>query len=235
MKNKTIILTSVFIAAVLITVGVGVVTNVNALNSAVPASPTLAPVETNLREQAYQQLISDANAKIELANQQIEALLSVTPEADDDGDSPYLFSAEQAAALAMNIAGVLPNQLPELVIFNDVPAFEVIYGNGNVYIDANNGRILYNGLQTRAAQISADQAVNIATNYLGRSDVVSIDVDSLDGKTVYVIGFSDGTRVYVDTTGQILAIQLPSGNGGYDDDDDDDDHEEDEEDEEDDH
>jgi hypothetical protein len=217
MKNKTIILTSVFIAAVLITIGIGVVTNVNALNSEVPPIPTLTPIETNLREQAYQQLISDANAKIELANQQINALLSVTPEADDDGDTSYVFSAEQAAALAMNIAGVLPAQLPELVIFNDVTAYEAIYGNGNVYIDADSGKILYNGLQTGVAQINADQAVKIASNYLGRSDVVSIDVDSLDGKTVYVIGFSDGTRVYVDTTGQILAIQLPSSNGGDDD------------------
>ena len=109
-------------------------------------------------------------------------MLSVTPEANDQGDSPYLFSAEQAAALAMNIAGVLPEQLPELVIFNNVPAFEVIYGNGNVYIDADSGKILYNGLQTRAVQINADQAVKIATNYLGRSDVVSIDVTSYGRK-----------------------------------------------------
>ncbi len=151
MKNKTTILVSVFIAAVLITIGIGVVTNVNALNGSVPPSPTIAPVAANLREQAYQQLISDANAKIELANQQIEALLSVTPESNDQGDSPYLFSAEQAAALAMNIAGVLPGQLPELVIFNNVPAFEVIYGNGNVYIDADSGKILYNGLQTQSS------------------------------------------------------------------------------------
>ncbi len=217
MKNKTIILTSVFIAAVLITIGIGVVTNVNALNSAVTPSPTLAPVATNLREQEYQQLISDANAKIELANQQIEALLNVTPESDDEEDAPYLFTAEQAAALAMNIAGVLPNQLPELVIFNNVTAFEVTYGNGKIYIDADSGKILYNGLQAQAAQINADQAVNIATSYMGRSDVVSIDVTSLDGKTVYVVGFSDGTLVYVDTTGQIVAIQLPSS-GGYSDD-----------------
>jgi hypothetical protein len=214
MKNKTIILTSVFIAAVLITVGIGVVTNVNALNNAVSPSPTVAPVETNLREQAYQQLISDANAKIDLANQQIEALLSVTPDADNDKDTPFLFSSEQAAALAMNIAGVLPNQSPELVIFNNVPAFEVVYGNGKVYIDANSGKILYNGLQAPVTQINADQAVNIAANYLGRTDVVSIDVSSLDGKTVYVIGFSDGSLVYVDTTGQIVAIQVPSSNGG---------------------
>ena len=214
MKNKTIILTSVFIAAVLITVGIGVVTNVNALNSTVTPSPTIAPVETNLREEAYQQLISDANAKIVLANQQIEAFLSVTPEADNDENTPYLFTAEQAAALAMNIAGVLPNQLPELVIFNNVPAFEVTYGNGKVYIDAESGKILYNGLQAQTTQINADQAVNIATSYMGRTDVVSIDVTSLDGKTVYVIGFSDGTLVYVDTTGQIVAIQLPSSASG---------------------
>ncbi len=52
---------------------------------------------------------------------------------------------------------------------------------------------------------------------MGRSDVVSIDVTSMDGKTVYVIGFSDGTLVYVDTAGQIIAIQLPSSGGGSDD------------------
>lgn len=218
MKNKTTILISVFLAAVLITVGVGVVTNVNALNSSAPPSPTQAPVDTGLREQEYRQLISDANAKIELANQQIEALLSVTPESEDVEDSPYLFSAEQAAALAKNIAGVFPKESPELVIFNGVPAFEVIYGNGKVYIDADSGKILYNGLQANSAQINADQAVKIATSYLGRNDVASIDVTSMDGKTVYVVGFSDGTLVYVSTSGQIVAIQLPSSSGGSDDD-----------------
>lgn len=212
MKNKLALLISVLITAALLTVAIGVVKNVNARNNQPVANPTPTLVDTSTREQAYQQLIADANAKIAQANQQIETLMNQMPTVSTQTASPYLFSAEQAATLAMNVAGLNPKALPELVNFNNTPAFEAVFSNGKVYIDANTGRVLFNGLQAAPVRINADQAVAIATKYLNRSDVVSIDVAPLNGTSVYVIGFSDGTLVYVDITGQIVAIQMPSQN-----------------------
>lgn len=210
MKNKLALIISVVMTTILITIGIGVIRNVNADNQQAVVVPTATAVQTNDREQAYQQLLADANAKIELANQQIEQLVNQMPTQGVETVSPYLFSAPQVAALASNIAGVAPNALPELVNFNKTPAYEAVYGNGKIYIDANTGRILYNGLQAKPTNINASQAVNIAARYLNRTDVVSIDVVPFNGTNVFMVGFSDGTQVYVDTTGQIVAIQMPS-------------------------
>lgn len=210
MKNKLALIISVVMTTILITIGIGVIRNVNADNQQAVVVPTATAIQSNDREQAYQQLLADANAKIELANQQIEQLVNQMPTQGVETVSPYLFSAPQAAALASNIAGVAPNALPELVNFNKTPAYEAVYGNGKIYIDANTGRILYNGLQAKPTNINASQAVNIAARYLNRTDVISIDVVPFNGTNVFMVGFSDGTQVYVDTTGQIVAIQMPS-------------------------
>lgn len=210
MKNKGSLIISTIITAALITIGIGVIRNANAKNIQATAVPTVVPTQSNDREQAYQQLLADANAKIALANQEIEQLVNQIPTQGVETPTPYLFSSQQAAALAANIAGVSPNKLPELVNFNNTPAYEAVYANGKIYIDANTGRILYNGLQTKPANINANQAVNIASRYLNRTDVTSIDVVPFNGAIVYLVGFSDGTQVYVDVTGQIVAIQLPS-------------------------
>jgi len=210
MKNKPSIIIAAIITTVLITMGIGVIRNVNALNSQVVPTPTTTQDPVNDREQAYQQMIADANAKIALANQQIEQLMNAAPTQVIESTSPYLFTPDQAAALASNIAGIQPKTLPELVNLNGIPAYEVVYGNGKVYIDANTGKILLNGLQSKPSQVSADQAVKIAEKYLNRSDVASINVGPFNGSNVYIVQFSDGTLVYVDVYGKIVAIQLPS-------------------------
>lgn len=221
MKNKLSLIIAALITTALITMGIGVIRNVNARNAQPLPTPTATQVPVNDRELAYQQMIADANAKITLANQQIEQLLTTLPTEVVESESPYLFTAEQAATLAANLAGVVPQTLPELVNFNGTPAFEAIYGNGKVYIDANTGKIIFNGLQTKPSQINADQAVNIATKYLNRTDVISINVAPINGTNVYVVQFSDGTLVYVDIYGKIVAIQLPSSGEQTDDHDDD--------------
>ena len=210
MKNKGSLVVSTVITAGLITIGIGVIRNVNTSNTQAVSFPTATAVQAIDREQAYQQLITDANVKITLANQQIEQLVNQIPTQVVEMDLPYLFSAPQAAALAANIAGVSPQAIPELVNFNNTPSYEAVYGNGKVYIDANNGKILFNGLQTKPVNITADQAVKIATSYLNRTDVTSIDITAFNGTNVYLFGFSDGAQVYIDITGQIMAIQMPS-------------------------
>lgn len=210
MKNKLALIISIILTTALLTIGIGVIRNVRADNFQSVVIPTATTEQTNVREQAYQQLLADANAKIALANQEIEQLVNQLPTQGVETATPYLFSSPQAAALAANIAGVAPESLPELVNFNNTPAYEAVYANGKIYVDANSGKILYNGLQTKPANITANQAVNIATRYLNRTDVISIDVVPFNGSNVFLVGFSDGTQVYVDVTGQIVAIQMPS-------------------------
>lgn len=210
MKNKGALIISAVVTAALITVGIGVIHNVNANNNQTVATATATTAQLSDREQAYQQLLADANAKISLANQQIEELVNQLPTETSATVEPYLFSSQQAAALAANIAGVAPQALPELVNFNNTPAYEAVYANGKIYIDANTGRILYNGLQAKVTSVTPEQALNIAMRYLNRSDAISIDVAPLNGTNVYVIGFADGTRVYVSVSGQVVAIEMPT-------------------------
>jgi hypothetical protein len=57
----------------------------------------------------------------------------------------YPVSSANAAALAQQAAGSQAVMLkaPELVSFEGVPAYEVALNLGMVYVDANNGQILY--------------------------------------------------------------------------------------------
>ncbi len=60
-------------------------------------------------------------------------------------------SADQAAQIALN---VVPNgtltRTPELVSYQGTTAYEVLLGQGTLYVDANSGKILYNGATASA-------------------------------------------------------------------------------------
>jgi hypothetical protein len=209
MKNKTAIAISAFLIVFIATISIGVVRTVNARNTVLP-TPTSITAEFIAREQSYQQLINEANARIEQANQQISGLVSANAAAVAAAatpQSPYLFTADQAAALAANKAGTLPSSAPEVVSYSGTPAYEVIYSNGNIYIDANTGKVLYNGLYTAPTTISADQAISIASNYIGRNDVAQIASGTINGTQAYAVSFSNGAIVYIDLYGNILGVQ----------------------------
>lgn len=214
MKNKLSLAVSIFVTVFVITVGIGVITKVSANNNPqVSSNPTVDATAFAQREQAYQQIIAQANQQIELANQQITTLANeMTPDPVPDPTlevtSTYLFSAEQASAIAQQIAGVAPKILPELVSFSGTPAYEVIYGNGKVYVDANTGAVLFNGLQKAATNITSEQALYIAVNYLKNSQPVSMETSTFNGAKVFVVLFADGQSVYVDMTGKVVAVQM---------------------------
>lgn len=214
MKNKLTLAVSIFVTVFVLTVGIGVITKVSANNNPkVNSSPTVDATAFAQRELAYQQIIAQANQQIELANQQIATLANeFTPnpisEPTLEATSTYLFSAEQAASIAQQIAGVAPKTLPELVSFSGTPAYEVIYGNGKVYVDANTGAVLFNGLQKTSTNITSEQALYIAVNYLKTSQPVSMNTSTFNGVKVYVIQFADGQSVYVDLTGKVVAVQM---------------------------
>ncbi|MBA4385196.1 MAG: hypothetical protein C0410_10715 [Anaerolinea sp.] len=214
MKNKLTLAVSIFVTAFVITAGIGVITKVSANNNPqVNSSPTVDATAFAQREQAYQQIIAQANQQIELANQQIVTLANgVSPQATLDpspqATATYLFTAEQASAIAQQISGEAPKSLPELVSFSGTPAFEVEFGNGKVYVDANTGAVLFNGLQKAATSITSEQALYIAVNYLTTSQPVAMNTSTFNGAKVYVVLFADGQSVYVDLTGKVVAVQM---------------------------
>ncbi|PKO00350.1 MAG: hypothetical protein CVU42_04035 [Chloroflexi bacterium HGW-Chloroflexi-4] len=216
MKNKASVAISIFITVFVITIGIGVITKVSADNNPQSnSSPTVDATAFAEREAAYQQIIAQANQQIEFANQQIATLANeITPQSNQEptleATSPYLFSPEQASAIAQQIAGVAPKTLPELVSFSGTPAYEVIYGNGKVYVDANTGAVLFNGLQKAVTKITSEQALYIAVNYLKTSQPVSMNTSTFNGASVYVIQFADGQSVFVDMTGKVVAVQMAS-------------------------
>lgn len=60
-----------------------------------------------------------------------------------------------------------------------------------------------------ADQISQDQAIEVATSYLGGGAVVRVELNDEHGSVVYEVQFQDGSRVYVDAgTGQVVYANL---------------------------
>ena len=55
-----------------------------------------------------------------------------------------------------------------------------------------------------------DQAATLAAEYLGQSNIYSIELILLSGVTTYQVSFSSGDTVYVSMDGQIIGIQGPS-------------------------
>jgi hypothetical protein len=210
MKNKPILAISAFVTVLIITVGVGVITKVYAKSSLDNTSPTLDATAFAQREQAYQQIINEANQEIEQANQQIATLSGQTFQSPIiQPTSEFLFNSEHAVQIAEQITGIAPSVLPELVIFSGDPAYEVVYANGNIYIDANTGSVLYNGLQVQQTQlITSDQALYIAASYLPGSQPITLSTSTFNGANVYIVGFSDGQSVYIDMSGTIVAVQM---------------------------
>ncbi|MFN8411769.1 MAG: PepSY domain-containing protein [Anaerolineales bacterium] len=58
--------------------------------------------------------------------------------------------------------------------------------------------------------ITPEQATTIATTFLNDTNVYSVETVDYQGVVAYLVTFSSGNLVYVDTTGQILAVsQIP--------------------------
>jgi uncharacterized membrane protein YkoI len=98
---------------------------------------------------------------------------------------------------------------PKLVNYNGKAAYEVVFQSGNVYVDANTGLVLFNGALV-AQTISAEQASQIAINYTGNSTVVGVATGLYNNTAAYQVTFQNGEVVYLDMTGTVLAVQVPS-------------------------
>ena len=154
MSQRTAILIAFGLTAFLLVIGGAVVGQVvhPTPAQAAPQEVTSAPVEAQVspdvqgwmeREAAYQELIRQANQKLEQAYaQQAQSQASATAPAA----AAYAISADQAAEIALQaVMGAKLLRPAELVDFQGVAAYEVALNWGMVYVDANTGKILYNG------------------------------------------------------------------------------------------
>lgn len=201
MKNKTTLILSAFISAFLITIGIGTISVVSAKNK----QTALIQQQTAVSEQ---QAALSAQVTPFTDTQPIQQVS--TDQSIDPTSEPYLVSAQDASDIALKTTGLEPASTPELVSLNGTPAYEVVYDSGKVYVDANSGDVLYNGIPKAPVTITAEQALAVATNYLPGSQPIAMGQTNYNGSAVYVVAFSDGQSVYVDQTGNVVAVQMAS-------------------------
>ena len=122
------------------------------------------------REAQYRQLIDEANQRLQQANQQLAASAAAAPAARSARSAalaapaaPAAQAAQPTASLsaeaARNIAidasgGATMIREPELVLFEGKVAYEVGFTRGVVYVDANDGTVLFNGTHGNGGQPS---------------------------------------------------------------------------------
>jgi len=163
MKQKTLLVVSIVLTVFVLTILGGVVSTVQGAGKASTAtntqaadlaSPDPATLDANIqqtiqaREAAYQDLISQANARLQQMQAEQEAL--------------------QAQIKALQSQSSDP---------------------------------------TSPAQVSPQQAAQIAAQYMGHSDLYSVETTSSNGATVYKVTFSSGNIVLVSLDGQVISVQ----------------------------
>jgi len=219
----------------------------------VPALDPTAEALLREREAAYQAALAEANRRLAEANQQLNtaqrelnemsAQVSVpapaapapAPAAPAPAAPPapvYAVSPEQAQAIAQaNAQGATLIRPPELVRLQGVPAYEVIFDRGAIYVDAQTGAILANTISTgtqAANAINEDQAIAAAVAYMGGGTVAKVKREYEHGVDVYEVKFADGSEVYVDAySGQVVYAKVKNTVNENDDGKKDDDHDKD--------
>lgn len=223
MKISRALLVSAFVTAIVLVIAGSVISSVAARR------------ETAAREAQYQQMMDQASQQIEQANQQIEKanaeLTRMQSQTGQTQPGAQTFPAAAGAAVSVEKAAEIarkaasPEQsmtkAPELVDFQGKAAYEVVFDNGSVYVDANSGEVLFNA--TVPQKIDAQMAARVASDYLGDKNILSVDQINFRGQQLFRVIFKSGTIVYMDDTGQITYINkgmlaAVDSSGGYDDD-----------------
>jgi uncharacterized membrane protein YkoI len=184
MNQRTAFLIAACLTAFVLVIGGAVAGRISQANEASAAQAvnavTIAEMDASPesqvfmeREAAYQDLIQDANERL---NKMYSQTYGNAPDASvkqfnehyhliyaqDPANAPaYAFSLLQAAQIALQAApGAVLLQPPELVDFQGIVAYEVILDIGTVYIDANTGEILYNGISVPPSNTQASTVDN---------------------------------------------------------------------------
>jgi uncharacterized membrane protein YkoI len=175
------------------------------------ADPTVQAL-LQAREAEYQQALAQANQQLEQAYQQQRRVQpDQAPQTAAAPDTPAV-SAEQATTIARDLVpGATLTKQPELVMYEGTAAYEVVLDQGTLYVDANSGGVLHNGVWslTGSGPIDEQQAVAIATTYLGGGSVQHVEHERERGMAVFEVRFTDGSKVYVtEDTGQVAYAEI---------------------------
>ncbi len=197
--KKAIIISAVSVALILlISFGVTSAIAITRNNAQIDAEVANKIAE---REVAYRQLIEEANQRIQTLNAQVQGVSPVN-------QSQTMLSADGALSIAYQTAGndQILSGVPQLVNFQGTTAYEIPFINGMMYIDAVSGSILSNSVK---AQITEQQAVEIAADYLGINNTSSAVVTSLavEGTEVYKVTIANYV-LFVDKFGTITKVQV---------------------------
>jgi uncharacterized membrane protein YkoI len=211
--KHALVLATVLTAFSLIVTG-GLVTRLAPPTAAVNdplADPTVQAL-LQAREAEYQQALARANLQLQQAYQQPGRVQpDQAPQTAAAPDTPAV-SADRAATIARElVSGATLTKQPELVVFEDTPAYEVVLDQGTLYVDANSGGVLYNGVSAAAGSgpIDQQQAAAIATTYLGGGSVQHVEHEREHGRAVFEVRFTDGSKVYVtEESGQVAYAEI---------------------------
>jgi uncharacterized membrane protein YkoI len=210
MKSKVTLIVSVFLSASILTLAGGILTMTGKQQQSLANAATQASLQQTTQNATYQSLLDQANQTINQANSEIVNLQNQLQQpAGTATATPYPVLPDQASAIASKASGEVVTSTPRLVNYSGNVAYEVTFSNGKVYVDANTGKVLYNGVVV-VQNISGDQAAQIAINYTGNTTVVGIASGTYNNELAYQITFQNGEIVYVDIHGTVLAIQVPS-------------------------
>jgi uncharacterized membrane protein YkoI len=226
-QRTALAITAALTAFILVVIG-GLVSRMNLMPDVTPAAAAQIDPATEAliqeREAAYRQALAEANARLEEANRQIAAAnqrlqaTASTPDAPTAAPAQpsapaYVVSAEQAQTIAQGAAGdAVASRAAELVSFQGVPAYEIGFGDALIYIDAQSGAVLYNGVAPATGQVTQEQAIQAALAYLGGGEVRDVELKEEHGMLVYRVTFSDGSEIYVDpASGQVAYAEIAGG------------------------
>lgn len=212
MKPSKVLLVSVFITAIILVI-IGGVTSIAMANK--PSKSDTATTEAvqayQQREAEYNQLIQQANQQLAEANAKLQAIQSQAAQnpaaaQPSTGTLNVAISIDKAEQIARQAAdpSSLMQKKPDLVSFEGKAAYEVVFQKGSIYIDAQNGSVLFNG--TVPQEITAEKAAQIASDYLQNKDILLVDQITFRKAPLYRVIFKNGMMVYLDTTGQITYI-----------------------------
>ncbi len=170
MTQRMAFILAVVVTAFLLVLSGGVIARVSQADvqtaAAVPVAPTPEPTAVTAsemaaqvqaiiqeREAAYRDLIRQANERLQAAAQPSVAaaparapIVQVKQAVAAPAAPIVAVSPDAAAGIAAGVAGGNKTIVrgPELVLFNGVVAYEVVFKHGSVYVDANSGQVLLN-------------------------------------------------------------------------------------------
>jgi uncharacterized membrane protein YkoI len=208
MNRQTALLISVFVTMFILVIVGGVVL---AMRPAQPSTDVAAlEAAYKAREASYAELLTQANQRLEEANQQITVLSGQSGgvvQASQASASPYAISSQKALEIASLAVGTktAPKGEPQVVNYENTAAYEVPFDKGNVYVDASSGKVLHNGVPQ---EITQEQAGQIAINYLKGGKVYKIEKSDFKGEPVYKVTFWAGFVVDVNMNGQVVYVKL---------------------------